>query len=110
MRGASTFVDTPTAQRFVQAVVDANTVTIREWLARGHGERPRLDGYFPSEPTGRLMLRGMLYAGRGPVDAHGVHTVLEVSARLSNSLAAFATVRSALSRERRNAVAEDSRV
>lgn len=84
MRGASTFVDTPTAQRFVQAVVDAHTVTIREWLAHGHADRLRLDGYFPSEPTGRFLLRGMLYAGRGPIDAHGVRVVLKRTDQQTN--------------------------
>ncbi|MCP2342539.1 RNase A-like domain-containing protein [Actinomadura rupiterrae] len=84
MRGASTFVDTPTAQRFVQAVVDANTITIRDWLAHGHAERLRLDGYFAGEATGRFLLRGMLYAGRGPVDAHGVRVVLKRSAQQPN--------------------------
>ncbi|GAA2150450.1 RNase A-like domain-containing protein [Actinomadura napierensis] len=79
MRGASTFTDTAAAQRFVQAVVDANTTAVREWLAHGRSGRLRLNGYFPGEPTGRMQVRGMLYAGRGPVDVHGVAVVLKRS-------------------------------
>ncbi|MBE1532567.1 RNase A-like domain-containing protein [Actinomadura algeriensis] len=77
MRGVSTFSDTAAAQRFVQAVVDANTIAIREWLTHGQSERLRLNGYFPGDVTGRMLLRGMLYAGRGPVDVHGVGVVLK---------------------------------
>lgn len=73
---ASTYTDAETAQRFVQAVVDLHTITIREWLAHDSSERLKLDGYFPSQVTGRVQLRGMLYASRGPVDVHGVRVIL----------------------------------
>ena len=73
----SSFPDTATAQRLVQAVVDANTVPIRDWLANRTTGRLRIDGHFPGEVAGRLQLRGMLYAGRGPIEVHGVRVILE---------------------------------
>ncbi len=73
----STFFDTPSAQRFVQMVLDANALNIREWLERDTADRLRLDGYSPTAFTGRVQLRAMLYAGYGPIDVHGVRVVLK---------------------------------
>jgi Bacterial CdiA-CT RNAse A domain len=72
----SSFADTAAAQRFVQAVIDLHTLTIRDWLASDSSERLKLEGYWPAEITGRLQLRAMMYAGRGAIDVSGVRVIL----------------------------------
>ncbi|MBO0803960.1 MAG: hypothetical protein J2P25_12915 [Nocardiopsaceae bacterium] len=75
----SSFGDTDAAQRFVQAVIDLHALTVRDWLARDTSDRLKLEGYWPAEVTGRLLLRAMVYAGRDAIDVSGVRVILRRS-------------------------------
>ncbi|MEU6171212.1 RNase A-like domain-containing protein [Streptantibioticus parmotrematis] len=75
---ASSYADHETARWCTQQVVNANEQVIHRWLAVGTRERLMIEAAWPSReaPVGRVLLQGMLLAGRGPVDVRAARVVL----------------------------------
>ncbi|NJP53418.1 hypothetical protein HCJ93_25970 [Streptomyces sp. SBST2-5] len=75
---SATYPDRETAQWATQQVVTANEQLIHRWLAQGTRPRLTIEASWPSraEPVGRVLLRGMMLAGRDPVDVRAARVVL----------------------------------
>ncbi|GAA1432605.1 hypothetical protein GCM10009601_53870 [Streptomyces thermospinosisporus] len=75
---SATYPDRETAQWATQQVVTANEQLIHRWLAQGTRPRLTIEASWPSrtEPVGRVLLKGMMLAGRDPVDVRAARVVL----------------------------------
>ncbi|MGY1437184.1 RNase A-like domain-containing protein [Streptomyces reniochalinae] len=74
----STYPDRETAQWATQQTVTLNEQVIRRWLSQDVRQRLAIEAAWPSrtEPVGRVLLQGMMLAGRGSVEVRAARVVL----------------------------------
>ncbi|RSS35784.1 hypothetical protein EF906_26670 [Streptomyces sp. WAC08241] len=75
---SATYPDRETAQWATQHVVTRNEQVVHRWLAQGTRPRLAIEAAWPSreDPVGRVLVRAMALAGRGPVDVRAARVVL----------------------------------
>ncbi|MEU3723441.1 RNase A-like domain-containing protein [Streptomyces sp. NPDC031705] len=83
---SATYPDRETAEWATQQVVNRNEQAIHRWLAQNTRPRLAIEAAWPSRenPVGRVLLQGMVLAGRGAVDVRAARVVLrrEATSRL----------------------------
>ncbi|MEU3371677.1 RNase A-like domain-containing protein [Streptomyces sp. NPDC006660] len=90
---AATYPDRETAQWATQQVVTCNEQVIHRWLARSTRARLTVEAAWPSreEAVGRVLIQGMMLAGRGAVDVRTARVVLRRSESSPHGFAVHAT-------------------
>ncbi|MEU3193171.1 RNase A-like domain-containing protein [Streptomyces sp. NPDC006992] len=75
---ASTYPDRETAQWATQEAVTLNEQAIRRWLSQDIRPRLTIEAAWPSrtEPVGRVLLQGMMLAGRNSIEVRSARIVL----------------------------------
>lgn len=89
---AATYPDRETAQWCTQQVVTRNEQLILNWLAQDSRRRLTLEDAWPSKPpVGRVLLQGMMFAGRGAVDVNAARVILKRDGSHPNGFTVHAT-------------------
>lgn len=88
----ATYPDRETAQWCTQQVVTRNEQVIVRWLAQNTRKRLTIEAAWPGRaPVGRVLLRGMMLAGRDAIDVTAARVVLRRDASQPNGFAVHAT-------------------
>lgn len=89
---SSSYPDRETAQWAAQEVVSRNEQVIHRWLGQGTRARLTIEAEWPSKaPVGRVVLRAMMLAGRGAVDAYAARVILKRDPAQPNGFRVHAT-------------------
>ncbi|MET8583388.1 RNase A-like domain-containing protein [Streptomyces collinus] len=89
----ATYPDRETAQWATQHVVTRNEQVVHRWLAQSTRPRLTIEAAWPSrrEPVGRVLLQGMMLAGRGAVDVRAARVVLRREPSAAHGFAVHAS-------------------